>query len=166
MTPGPSTFVVGTSQEQEDIQDYYNNLSYQPATVDPSTLFSDPGPSSAAQNFGNYDSPDPYYAQPSASSAAPNRLECEREDCNQSFERPTELNKHMKTHTKPVKCAADPGCKERRAEQRDMDRHYSSAHKSYARLMGIPDDDYVCAVCSKTFTRHDNLLKHMRNLHS
>lgn len=60
MTPGPSTIVAGTSQEQQDIRDYYNSLSYQP-TVDPSTLFSDPGPSSAAQNLANYSSPDPYY---------------------------------------------------------------------------------------------------------
>lgn len=61
MTPGPSTIVAGTSQEQQDIHDYYNSISYQPATVDPSTLLRDPGPSSAAQNFTNYYSPDPYY---------------------------------------------------------------------------------------------------------
>lgn len=46
-----------------------------------------------------------------------------------------------------------------------MDRHYRIAHRSYARRMGIPDEDYACTMCGQTFTRPDNLKKHMRNLH-
>ncbi|KAH7156423.1 hypothetical protein EDB81DRAFT_880742 [Dactylonectria macrodidyma] len=156
-------------EQQSDIQEYYNNLLNQPqATVDPSLLIYDPGPSSAAQYAPSYYYPNTDYDQsePSSSSTAPNAYECPREDCPYSFPRKTELNKHIKTHDKPIKCSADPNCKTKKAEQRDMDRHYLTAHRAYAQSIGLSLDEYVCLVCRKTFTRLDNLQKHMKRTHS
>lgn len=75
------------------------------------------------------------------------------------------LSKHSKTHDKPVRCLADPNCKTKTAENRDMDRHYRTAHKSYAKRNNIPSEEDVCDECGKMFTRGDNMKKHMRKMH-
>ncbi|KAK7404116.1 hypothetical protein QQX98_010074 [Neonectria punicea] len=159
-------FVVGPDPELHDIQAYYDNLSTQPSTVDPSSLFSQPGPSSTP-----YDPVDPYqqdsdYAQPSSSISAERPHKCPKEDCDRSYRIESQLTKHLKTHDKPLKCKADKGCNVRQAQQRDMDRHYRTAHKKYAEKQGILEKPSKCRLCGETFTRPDNLHKHMKKKHS
>ncbi|KAJ4271327.1 hypothetical protein NW762_000029 [Fusarium torreyae] len=62
---------------------------------------------------------------------------------------------------------ADPNCTVTKAEQRDMDRHYRSAHKAYAASKGILTEEATCGIggCTSKFTRRDNLRKHWKKYH-
>ncbi|KAK7430187.1 hypothetical protein QQZ08_003372 [Neonectria magnoliae] len=105
-------------------------------------------------------------AQPSSSTSAEYPHKCPREGCDRSYRIESQLTKHLKTHDKPLKCKADKNCKVRQAQQRDMDRHYRTAHKKYAEKQGILEEPSKCRLCGETFTRPDNLHKHMKKKHS
>ncbi|KAK8100480.1 hypothetical protein PG999_010854 [Apiospora kogelbergensis] len=84
--------------------------------------------------------------------------------CTKAFKRKTELQKHLKTHDKPVYCPFynDPHLpcdKGRAAEQRDMERHVVSHHRDWAKQNGIVAEQVYCS-CGEEFTREDNLRKH------
>ncbi|KAK7967994.1 uncharacterized protein PG986_002271 [Apiospora aurea] len=84
-----------------------------------------------------------------------------------TFKRKTELQKHLKTHEKPVYCplSDDPDfpCQRgRAAEQRDMERHVLSHHPEWARLNGFATEKIQCG-CGETFTRDDNFKRHQKH---
>ncbi|RGP74864.1 hypothetical protein FLONG3_5976 [Fusarium longipes] len=162
----------------------------QPATVDPNEVLIDPGFNYASQSdhVSAFKIAD-FAAEPGASSSTaqlPNQYHCS--ECNCFFEKNRDFkyikqspqlgtarfsklmrrhSKHMKRHEKPVKCKADANCTTTKAEQRDMDRHYRSAHKAYAASKGILTEATSCgfAGCASNFTRRDNLLKHRKKFH-
>ncbi|KAF4467784.1 hypothetical protein FALBO_5319 [Fusarium albosuccineum] len=147
---------------------YYN--TQQPATVNPNNLVLDPGSGSYAQGYASSAYQNAGYDEPGESSAAAavrefSQFQCE--DCGKVCDNKRDYNKHRKTHDKPIECKADKNCKVTKAEQRDMDRHYCTAHKDYAARKGISADSVVCGFegCTSTFTRPDNLLKHWKKYH-
>ncbi|KAI8719517.1 hypothetical protein NCS52_00732500 [Fusarium sp. LHS14.1] len=150
----------------------YAQWQQQPATVNPSDLWinQDASSSSAAQG---YYATDPAYQdadydeQVGSSSAAAAQQDYQCEECGRICPGRREYNKHVKTHERPIRCEADETCKETKAEQRDMDRHYISAHKEYAAWKGLITGPFVCDFpgCGKPFTRQDNLLKHWNKYH-
>ncbi|KAM0547027.1 hypothetical protein ACHAPJ_010570 [Fusarium lateritium] len=140
----------------------------QPETVNPNDLFINPGPSYTAQGYSSSAYQTAGYAEPEASSStaqATSQYHCS--ECDRFFGGNRDYNKHMKQHDKPVKCKADPNCTVTKAEQRDMDRHYRSAHKAYAASKGILTEETTCGFggCTSKFTRRDNLLKHWKKYH-
>ncbi|KPM37384.1 hypothetical protein AK830_g9162 [Neonectria ditissima] len=179
--PGPSSaaynlanlypqdaFSAGPGPEPQDIRAYHDNLSNQPAAIDPS-LVAAPGPSSAAYNPASLYPQDPGYdqaGQPSSSSSVTHPHICPKENCGRAYRIESQLRKHIKTHDKPLKCEADKHCKTQKAQQRDMDRHYRTAHKKYADKQGIMEEPSICELCGESFTRPDNLRKHMKKKHS
>ncbi|KAI5467468.1 hypothetical protein BGZ63DRAFT_28207 [Mariannaea sp. PMI_226] len=98
-------------------------------------------------------------------SVAPEPYGCPKEGCERTYRRRTELNKHIKTHDKPVTCQAPPYCEFRCAEQRDMNRHYKAHHGKFADTLKISKEPSTCPVCLQTFSRSDNLTKHMGIYH-
>lgn len=68
----------------------------------------------------------------------------------------TEPSKHMKQHVKPVLC---PKCEERRAEQRDMQRHFEVHQPQATRPR------FHCPYCDSQFTREDNVPRHLQSAH-
>ncbi|OJZ81152.1 hypothetical protein ASPFODRAFT_198990 [Aspergillus luchuensis CBS 106.47] len=76
------------------------------------------------------------------------------------FSRKCDLQKHMRSHVKPVKC---PICTVTKAQQVHMRRHMEVHHGGWARQwwqVGV-----VCELCGKSFTRRDNLRRHHRSQH-
>lgn len=67
-------------------------------------------------------------------------------------------------HTRPHHCKK---CPTRTAERRDLDRHYWAWHPKFAARLGLPRPEQPgCSLCAKTFTRKDNLTRHVRNCHA
>ncbi|KAF5680844.1 hypothetical protein FHETE_232 [Fusarium heterosporum] len=168
---GPSAYAEVTSaSETQDTSQMAYYMMQQPATVNPNEVLINPGYDYLAQSYSSsaYQTLD-YEVEPVASSSTAqvtNENYCS--ECDRSFDGLRDYNKHMKTHNKPVKCEADPkNCKVTKAEQRDMDRHYRTSHKVYAESKGIFTEEVLCGFegCKKTFTRHDNHLRHWRNIH-
>ncbi|KAJ4320761.1 hypothetical protein N0V84_005701 [Fusarium piperis] len=176
---GPSNYA-----QWQNPSDYQQQ---QPATVDPNDLWLNQDSSSSAVTHGYY-ATDPAYqnahyeelsreldeqADSSAAAAAAQaqaRAQAQDytcQDCGRICRGLRDFNKHAKTHKKPIRCEADENCKETKAEQRDMNRHYISAHKEFAAWKGLITDPMVCDYpgCGKTFTRRDNLLKHWKKYH-
>ncbi|KAF5020099.1 hypothetical protein F66182_7862 [Fusarium sp. NRRL 66182] len=146
---GPSVYAAGpsTSEWQDTSQAMYYTMQ-QPATVNPSDVLLNPGYPYPAQGYSqNY---------PSSTYQAA------------GYAQLTRHSKHMKQHDKPIKCKADPSCTVKKAEQRDMDRHYQSSHKSYAASKGILTEEEPCGFegCNSKFTRTDNRLKHWQKYHN
>ncbi|RSL65007.1 hypothetical protein CEP54_004439 [Fusarium duplospermum] len=154
---GPSNYAQWQNQQQ-------------PATVNPNDLLLNQGygsSSSAAQGYyaAGPAYQDAEYDEQAGSSSAATAKDYPCEDCDRVCHGLREYNKHAKTHKRPIRCEADENCKEKKAEQRDMDRHYISAHKEFAAQKGLITEPFVCE-CGKTFTRPDNLLKHWNKYHS
>jgi len=82
------------------------------------------------------------------------------EQCPRTFSKRHQLNRHLRTHTKPFKCD-QPGCSASFAEKRGRDRHTKSRHDSFA-----TDKDIVkCRFCKYTSTRPDAVQRHLRKKH-
>ncbi|WAO84344.1 Hypothetical protein NCS54_00155400 [Fusarium falciforme] len=151
----------------------YAQWQQQPATVNPNDLSLNQGSSSSSAAQQGYYAAGPAYQdtdydeQAGSSSAAAAQQDYQCEECGRICRDRREYNKHIKTHERPIRCEADENCNETKAEQRDMDRHYISAHKEYAAWKGIPTEPVACNYpgCKKTFTRYDNLLKHRNKYH-
>ncbi|KAI8684853.1 hypothetical protein NCS57_00152500 [Fusarium keratoplasticum] len=151
----------------------YAQWQQQPATVNPNDLLLNQGWSSSSAAQQGYYAAGPahqdadYDEQAGSSSAAAAQQDYTCEDCGRICHGLRDFNKHAKTHKRPIRCEADENCNETKAEQRDMDRHYVSAHKEFAAWKGILTEPVPCNYpgCSKTFTRQDNLLKHWNKYH-
>ncbi|RMJ02277.1 hypothetical protein CDV36_015458 [Fusarium kuroshium] len=156
---GPSNYTQWQNQQQ-------------PATVNPNDLLLNQGYDSSSATQGYYATGPAYqdaeYDEQAGPSSAATAKDYPCEDCDRVYRGLREYNKHAKTHKRPIRCEADENCKEKKAEQRDMDRHYISAHKEYAAWKGLITEPIACdwPGCVKTFTRHDNLLKHWNKYHS
>ncbi|CZR58968.1 uncharacterized protein PAC_08860 [Phialocephala subalpina] len=85
--------------------------------------------------------------------------------CNASFPRLCEFRKHVKYHTKPLACP-DANCTRSFARQRDLTRHQKAAHKGTHEPEQWFCPHEACKVNGVVFGRRDNLLRHLRNLHS
>ncbi|GKU00490.1 unnamed protein product [Fusarium langsethiae] len=148
---------------------YMMQQQQQPATVNPHEVLLNPGFSYASPSYTSSAYQTTIYeAEPEASSSTeqpPSQYYCS--ECDRFLPGNRDYNKHMKTHDKPVKCKADTSCKVTKAEQRDMDRHYRSSHRTYAASKGILVEDAICGFqgCTSKFTRKDNLLKHLKKFH-
>ncbi|EXM30551.1 Zinc finger C2H2-type [Fusarium oxysporum f. sp. vasinfectum] len=165
---GPSVYATASStpETQDPSMLYY--MTQQPTTVNPNEVLLSSGSSYATQNYpSSYPTAEP--TQPEASSSTVQGITphyCS--ECDRFFGGNRDLNKHMKTHNKPVKCKADPNCNVAKAEQRDMDRHYRTSHRAYAASKGILTEERICGFegCTSKFTRQDNLLKHWKKFHN
>ncbi|KAH7273499.1 hypothetical protein B0J15DRAFT_477283 [Fusarium solani] len=149
----------------------YAQWQQQPATVNPNDLWLNQGSSSSSAAQQDYYAAGPAYQdadydeQAGSSSAAAAQQDYQCEECRRIYHGRREYNKHIRTHERPIRCEADENCNETKAEQRDMDRHYISAHKEFAASKGILTEPVACD-CGKTFTRRDNLLKHWNKYHN
>ncbi|KAH8760949.1 hypothetical protein F5882DRAFT_523089 [Hyaloscypha sp. PMI_1271] len=81
------------------------------------------------------------------------------EYCGREFSKQYELTKHERNHTKPLSCEI---CHERKAQRKDLDRHYRTEHPSYAQSHNIPEISKKCEDCGLK-ARSDNLKRHQRN---
>ncbi|KAL8387054.1 hypothetical protein RB595_010192 [Gaeumannomyces hyphopodioides] len=97
---------------------------------------------------------------------------CNVEDClsaEKSFDIPTDIRKHMKTHYKPVLCPFYSTCGYRGAEQKYVMRHVMTNHKYWAgrHIPGVTvtGEEFQCDICGSWFMRSDNVLKHKRTQH-
>lgn len=69
---------------------------------------------------------------------------------------------HNRKHERPVGCEALSSCDTRTADPRDMNRHYWSAHKGWAKANNIPNEEKECPNCGEQFTRGDNMTRHLK----
>lgn len=98
----------------------------------------------------------------------PRRYSCEYESCgHKEFDRPCDLNKHLKTHNKHLECDFDPngGCQMKFSTEKDRKRHKVTVHEKQR--------PHVCHICVKEgaegkegrFSRKDNLKIHIKKVH-
>ncbi|EJT78762.1 hypothetical protein GGTG_03860 [Gaeumannomyces tritici R3-111a-1] len=142
----------------------------------------DPSPASLDGSVSSTDMSDPVYTGKFEEEPLPDLEEYKREDgqyycneggCSGAYNSLRNFKKHMRTHFKPVICPLSELCDNdgnpkgrRTAEQRDMIRHVRAYHSAWAkRQQNLPQDDFPCDLCEKTFTRKDNLRKHTKEIH-
>jgi len=82
------------------------------------------------------------------------------EYCPREFSKQFELNKHIRTHTKPLRCEVCHAFSA--AEQKDLNRHLWSHHPLYAESHNIRRDSGKCKDCGEKYTRSDNLDRHQQ----
>jgi hypothetical protein len=82
---------------------------------------------------------------------------CPVDQCGKSYDNPTSLQQHRKRHQLNFRCAM---CEHRFAQQRDLDRHWKSAHSSV-------QTSFPCEYpgCDTRFTRDDNVGRHWKDKH-
>ncbi|KAI9172178.1 Zinc finger protein [Paramyrothecium foliicola] len=85
--------------------------------------------------------------------------------CDKSYEKNSELTRHMRRHDKPIPCIHNDTCGYRTAQQKDMNRHYWTTHREWARENNVPNTRVECDYCGETLERDDNLKKHMERKH-
>lgn len=73
--------------------------------------------------------------------------------------------KHLQRHDPQLLCEAEHPeeklCFEVFADDKGRNRHYWVSHKDYAKKQNIPETDCCCEHCKKTFSRKDNLKRHL-----
>lgn len=100
---------------------------------------------------------------PTSSGSSPNSLKphtCTH--CQKAFARISDMNKHIKYHTKPISCQV---CGHNFGRQRDLLRHQHGVHKD---LFGEEEFPCLFEECKKAgvkFSRRDNLGRHLRRRH-
>jgi hypothetical protein len=80
---------------------------------------------------------------------------CNNADCQLIFDENRARNNHLRDHEKPVHCSW-PGCQFKNSWRRDVIRHYDT----HCSQKTIP-----CPQCIETFTRPDNLKRHIEETH-
>ncbi|KAI8714555.1 hypothetical protein NCS52_01175500 [Fusarium sp. LHS14.1] len=80
---------------------------------------------------------------------------CNWGSCRKQFGSNSKRTKHLRSHYKPVYCPW-PGCLHKSAWQKEMRKHFNS-HQS--------KKSCECPLCPVMFTRHDNLPRHLREVH-
>jgi 5-methylcytosine-specific restriction endonuclease McrA len=70
------------------------------------------------------------------------------------------LHQHRRHHVKPYSC--DHGCGKYFSTKRDRLRHVHSTHPTKADAQQRAAALRTCSVCRKSFTRADNLQRHLR----
>ncbi|KAG5761638.1 hypothetical protein H9Q72_010249 [Fusarium xylarioides] len=80
---------------------------------------------------------------------------CNNANCQRTFDKNRERNNHLRTHEKPFHCSW-PGCQVKASWRKDIIRHYDSHYSQKI----IP-----CLQCDETFTRPDNLKRHVEEIH-
>lgn len=94
-------------------------------------------------------------------------LNCIFPECEgRSFSRQCQLDDHLaQKHTRPHEC---PRCRRRFGAAKDRDRHMQTVHRdAAARLPEILVCDEVnCRRQGRPFSRRDNYIKHLRDVHS
>ncbi|KAK8855861.1 C2H2 type zinc finger domain protein [Apiospora arundinis] len=90
--------------------------------------------------------------------------ECPFPKCNKIFIRARDLKKHSNLHIRPHECPY-PECNKRCAERRDLDRHKSLHHGEPGRGFHCPEPDCRYFEGGQSFTRKDNLKRHMGQMH-
>ncbi|KAH7407650.1 hypothetical protein BKA64DRAFT_426768 [Cadophora sp. MPI-SDFR-AT-0126] len=85
-------------------------------------------------------------------------------ECLKEFLQRSQLNKHLRIHTRPLQCELCPQDIIRFAERKDLDRHYWSTHRTYAQDNNIPRDSKACPDCDYV-GRSDNVRRHQQNQH-
>ncbi|TDZ47426.1 Zinc finger protein 500 [Colletotrichum trifolii] len=89
---------------------------------------------------------------------------CPEPDCDKGYDKMHRLTKHMKKHSKPHKCEADPErCDESFADRKGWERHIRASHKSQMEANNVRDENCKCPDCGKKFTRKDNFTRHRKN---
>ncbi|KAI0126795.1 hypothetical protein BJ170DRAFT_419455 [Xylariales sp. AK1849] len=85
------------------------------------------------------------------------RYYCDWDRCPKSHS----TARDMKTHMRPVCC---PRCPWTDVHPRDMLRHLSTKHKTWAKNNDIIVDGFVCEneSCGKYYTRKDNMKRHLK----
>lgn len=91
------------------------------------------------------------------------RSVCQEPNCGKEFNRPCDLSKHQKTHSRPWKCPI-PTCKYREygwPTEKELDRHWSDKHEETPTIM------YAClfAPCPYKSKRESNCKQHMEKAH-
>ncbi|KAH6692849.1 hypothetical protein BKA61DRAFT_584580 [Leptodontidium sp. MPI-SDFR-AT-0119] len=86
------------------------------------------------------------------------------EQCSKEFLQRSLLTKHLRVHTKPLRCKLCPQGTPGFAEQKDLNRHYWSTHRTYAQNNHIPRDSRACPDCDYE-GRTDNVRRHQQNVH-
>ncbi|RPB23226.1 hypothetical protein L211DRAFT_849860 [Terfezia boudieri ATCC MYA-4762] len=96
------------------------------------------------------------------------RYACKQESCgHKEFDRPCDLNKHLKTHNKHLECdfETNGGCQMRFSTEKDRKRHRETVHEKKR--------PFICHLCVKEgavgkegrFSRKDNLRIHRKKVH-
>jgi hypothetical protein len=80
---------------------------------------------------------------------------CNNAECQMTFDNNRERNNHLRKHEKPFHCSW-PGCQFKNSWRKDIIRHYDTHYSQKT----IP-----CPRCYETFTRHDNLERHIKETH-
>ncbi|KAH7023847.1 hypothetical protein EDB80DRAFT_56023 [Ilyonectria destructans] len=78
--------------------------------------------------------------------------------------RPCDLRRQRKKGERPEHCKS---CPRRFGFRRDLERHVVAKHKHEAKVMGLSLETIRCKhpSCTKTFSREDNLTRHLKNHH-
>lgn len=103
--------------------------------------------------------------------ASPPRSTLPSRICAKTFNKKDYLNRHISTHTKLIKCPGSE-CAMQMKKRRDMERHLRAQHPNLAQELGLslPSRETCpipwCKRSKKGFSRHDNLVRHIKKLHS
>ncbi|KAF2729724.1 hypothetical protein EJ04DRAFT_63331 [Polyplosphaeria fusca] len=137
--------------------DLTSEINSTSASVTPSSTSSD-GQQNAANSSGlDFNTDDINLASPEAY-----EVRCHCSICGKNFSRPYERTRHIdRKHRRRFPCLV-PSCHSRPfGLKSDLERHSRTVHQSTAPI-SIP-----CPVerCSKSFSRKDNMLKHIKKIH-
>jgi hypothetical protein len=106
------------------------------------------------------------WALSTGSQVASNVLRCD--ECHETFQKPYQLKRHSKKHTRPFKCTT-PSCSQSFQYKKDLSRHKKARHSEE-----IPDySPLYCPIngckfaegAGQSFSRRDNLERHIRSKH-
>ncbi|PVH84942.1 hypothetical protein DL98DRAFT_484051 [Cadophora sp. DSE1049] len=107
--------------------------------------------------------PSPQLPSPSSSSSSPGKPHaCYH--CNKAFSRASDMNKHIKYHTRPITCPVQ-GCDYTCGRQKDLSRHQHGVHKDMFGEEEFPCPFEECKKAGVKFSRRDNLGRHLKRRH-